>query len=625
MSALSLLVTIALAADVDNNGCEDTIPQACVHPSTTVAPGATIGAGAHVGPGLTIGAAVIGPRAQLVGRDDAVGVLHVGDGASIGRRAVIGADADLLDFDVAADVVIGPRLKAEDGTLVGFGSTLGADVTLQTGALVGNLATIGDGATISGEVGRSSIVEAGATVHGSVGPDVEVGAGALVEAGSRVMRGASVGAGAEIGAGARVGRGVDVGNYAIVDGASLRAGSTVPACTDVPSGEVVGRGETWGGPTRSGCVANPITPTWTLGARANTMCAAVAGQARCWGTNAEKQTGDPSNSPTHTPYAQPSLSGVDHAIGGIHFSCARIGGTARCWGSAASGALGSTSPVSSGTTFNPNNAVTGLTTIVQLSVGDSHACARLADGTVRCWGDDGLGSVGNGAGGGGATPATVTGVTGAVDLFASDHHACAVQGNGQVKCWGRNNNGQLGKGSASPSCGGGGDNCETSPVTVTGISDATRVFVGHNAVCALRSGGAVSCWGANANGQLLTGATSGNQFSPVSASQAPANLEQIALGLDHGCALTRGGDVYCWGSRANGKVGDGSTSGNALTPYHVTLPAQATEVAVGWGQSCARLTTGSVLCWGADAAGQIGNGNDGTGNKLVPTAVTGVP
>jgi hypothetical protein len=108
--------------------------------------------------------------------------------------------------------------------------------------------------------------------------------------------------------------------------------------------------------------------------------------------------------------------------------------------------------------------------------GYGHTCALPGNGTVRCWGLDDRGQLGNG--GPNATsliPVTVTGISTATTVAAGERHACAGLADGTVRCWGRNLDGQLGNGTTNPS---------STPVTVTGISTATTVAAGFAHTCA---------------------------------------------------------------------------------------------------------------------------------------------
>ena len=106
-------------------------------------------------------------------------------------------------------------------------------------------------------------------------------------------------------------------------------------------------------------------------------------------------------------------------------------------------------------------------------MGNSHSCALLSDGTVRCWGYNGGGplgqlgggQLGDGTGNGSSTPVVVSGISTATRVDLGDVHSCAVLSDGTVRCWGRNEYGQLGNGSTTDSL---------TPVAVSGISTATQ-------------------------------------------------------------------------------------------------------------------------------------------------------
>ncbi|HKO93012.1 MAG TPA: hypothetical protein VJU61_17775, partial [Polyangiaceae bacterium] len=76
----------------------------------------------------------------------------------------------------------------------------------------------------------------------------------------------------------------------------------------------------------------------------------------------------------------------------------------------------------------------------------NHACARLSDGTVRCWGNNAFGQLGNGTKDYASAPTPVSGLTGVQFLVGGNVHACALLLGGTVQCWGNNELGQLGDG-----------------------------------------------------------------------------------------------------------------------------------------------------------------------------------
>src|SRR5947208_2205757 len=107
----------------------------------------------------------------------------------------------------------------------------------------------------------------------------------------------------------------------------------------------------------------------------------------------------------------------------------------------------------------------------RLSVAASHACHVVNDGTVRCWGNNGFGQLGDGTTTGRLTPVTVSGLTNAVAIAGGSNHTCALLAGGTARCWGDNGFGQLGDGTTT--------NLLT-PVTVSGLTNAVAIAGGSN-------------------------------------------------------------------------------------------------------------------------------------------------
>jgi alpha-tubulin suppressor-like RCC1 family protein len=100
------------------------------------------------------------------------------------------------------------------------------------------------------------------------------------------------------------------------------------------------------------------------------------------------------------------------------------------------------------------------------------------------------------------------------------------------------------------------------------------------------------------------------QFDPIpDRVQTLIAVTRVRAGELHTCARTGDGGVWCWGDDSAGELGDGrSGSGiQSLAPLRVGLVPAATDVAVGTGYSC-MADTDSVLCWGSDKHGQLGDG-----------------
>jgi alpha-tubulin suppressor-like RCC1 family protein len=294
-----------------------------------------------------------------------------------------------------------------------------------------------------------------------------------------------------------------------------------------------------------------------------------------------------------------------------------------CWGSNVNGQLGTATPAAvtiPGATeaitgsFVPAQITSAGTAVTSVAVGDFHACA-LSKGTgggseVQCWGDNAYGQLGGGAATMSQTPVTVQGLTNVTAIAAGGYHTCALAG-GSVMCWGNNADGQLGDGTTSN---------QSSPVAVQGLSGATAIVAGGAHTCALTSGGGVVCWGLNNYGQLGTGSTV-NSSTPVNVSGLATGVKAIATGNSHTCALGDSGSVMCWGWNEYGQLGNNSTNASYV-PVSVTGLSPATAIATGGDHTCAIVTGGAVWCWGNDQAGQLGDGQCIDSN--VPVSVMAV-
>ena len=278
-----------------------------------------------------------------------------------------------------------------------------------------------------------------------------------------------------------------------------------------------------------------------------------------------------------------------------YFACARLtDGTARCWGRNPVGQLGD------GTTTDRLTPVTvsGLSDAAVVVAGGSHTCALLGDGTVRCWGFNANGQLGNGATTNSAIPVSTVGLTGAVELALGWDHACARLGDGTVRCWGYNAGGQLGDGST--------DN-RVVPVTVNALAGAVSISAGNQHTCAVLDSGIVKCWGVNTSGQLGDG-TNTRHLTPVQVSGL-TNAVEVAAGFNHTCARLADGTARCWGYNYFGQLGNGTTSSSS-SPVVVTGLAGVAALTLGYSHSCARLTDGTLRCWGHNNSYELGDGTN---------------
>jgi alpha-tubulin suppressor-like RCC1 family protein len=306
---------------------------------------------------------------------------------------------------------------------------------------------------------------------------------------------------------------------------------------------------------------------------------------------------------------------------------------------------------------NGGMTATGLHGVPALKVveGFSHTCALLKDGTVWCWGYnvDGELGIGNNTGpsvcGDALFPCAKTPVqviatsgsgmlTGATDLVAGNFTTCAVLTGGTVACWGDNSHGQLGVDSGGPSlCGPDGNmGCSFRPLLISGVTTASKLAVGYQHVCAMTTAGGILCWGDNVYGELGIGNSTGPSLcgpfpAPCSltpqtvlnsSSQALTGVASISASSGpHTCARLTSGAIVCWGQNYSGQLGNGDNTGPELcdtqsgnnvpcsTKAFPSLVTSALSVSAGGSSSCAVMPDQSLQCWGDNTYGQLGIGN----------------
>jgi len=373
-------------------------------------------------------------------------------------------------------------------------------------------------------------------------------------------------------------------------------------------------------------VPSPSRNASAISGGALTTCALLSGgTVKCWGDNEDGQLGNGTTTNVSlVPVSVTGLTGVTAIAAVRAHTCALLsGGTVKCWGWNSQGQLGdgtysdSLVPVS----------VTGLTGVTAIAAAYDHTCALLSDGTVQCWGRNYEGQLGDGTTTASSVPVSVTGLTGVTAISAGQFYTCALLSRGTVKCWGFNSAGQLGDGTTTgpQTCGGYGYACSTVPVSVTGLTGVTAISAGSLHTCALLSRGAVKCWGGNSSGQLGNRTTSDSNV-PVSVTGLTGVTAISAgtvdsVGDEHTCALLSGGTVQCWGYNYDGQLGNGTTT-DSNVPVSLTGLTGVTAVSAGNGHTCALLSRGTVKCWGDNAYGELGNGT--TTNSSTPVTVTGL-
>lgn len=343
----------------------------------------------------------------------------------------------------------------------------------------------------------------------------------------------------------------------------------------------------------------------------------------CWGANYYGQLGDGTTTERSAPVAVTELNSSIQAIStGGDTTCALVTGIVFCWGDNSASQLGD------GTTINRSApvAVTGLSSVQAITGGYQHICVLTSSNGVLCWGGTAYGQLGNGSVGNKSTPVAVTGLNSKVLVIAASRraHTCVVtektSGASNLLCWGDNHFGQLGDGITAS---------KSTPAAVAGLnSEMQTVATGAFHTCALTTNGGVLCWGNNYHGQLGDGTTI-DKRTPITVTGLSSGVQAIATGGFYTCALTINGRVLCWGANDGGQLGDGTTIDKS-TPIAVTgLNSGVQAITAGEYHTCALMNeppeSNSALCWGSNYYGQLGDGTMGSENsKSTPVVVTGL-
>jgi len=334
--------------------------------------------------------------------------------------------------------------------------------------------------------------------------------------------------------------------------------------------------------------------------------------AVAWGENLFRQLGDGSfDAFSNAPVPVSGLKFVTAvAAGGRHSLALLANGAVLAWGDDEYGQLGDGSTLTS----NVPVAVQGLIGVKAIAAGANHSLALLANGTVMAWGDNEAGQLGIGSTKESEVPVAVKGLAGVKAIAAGGEHSLALTANGTVMAWGANESGQLGTG---------GTKSSTVPVAVKGLTGVTAIAAGGEFSLALLGRGTVQAWGNDEHGQL------GDSSLEEVTSDVPVpvgtltGVTAIAAGAEHGLALLGGGTAMAWGEDSYGELGNATIKASEETPVAVSGLSGVTAISAGGQDSAALLGSGSVMTWGINQWGTLGDGASGAPSD-VPVVVSGL-
>ncbi|MCP2504817.1 MAG: putative Ig domain-containing protein, partial [Candidatus Poseidoniaceae archaeon] len=174
----------------------------------------------------------------------------------------------------------------------------------------------------------------------------------------------------------------------------------------------------------------------------------------------------------------------------------------------------------------------------------------------------------------------------------------------------------------------GNDLTLTKGQTMTPIGDFELkpdvIAAGEDHTCAIQGDdGTVRCWGKGGYGRLGIGSTSDKTTPKLTNSLGSGRTAiDITAGQQHTCAVLDDGSIVCWGRNNYGQLGDNTTDMRSSPTQTVPLPRPAVAVEAGQEFTCALMDNGSVMCWGRGTSGRLGIGGSGA---FVPTFTNPIP
>lgn len=319
---------------------------------------------------------------------------------------------------------------------------------------------------------------------------------------------------------------------------------------------------------------------------------------------------------------------VSSLFAAVNATCAKMdNGSIQCFGEAIESAALSSS--------NITYSLSEFSGATSLAVGSRPALSKFTcaviGGAVKCLGDNDYGQLGNGTTlDSNSSVSALVLTSGVTKIVTGEQHACALKSDGTVYCWGSDYRGQVGNGASFNTCTG-AIACEKTPVMVTLSASATDIAAFYSNTCAILSTGALQCWGVNNASQLGNNSTT-NATSPVTS--LASGVQGVAIGGSSYfessgtggfiCAKMSDGTVKCWGDNTLNQLGHSSGSQtSASAAINVSGVSGVSKIVAGEGHACALFDNATVKCWGDNYYGEVGAGTSNP-TELATLVTTGV-
>ncbi|MFO0555154.1 MAG: hypothetical protein U0271_42645 [Polyangiaceae bacterium] len=415
-------------------------------------------------------------------------------------------------------------------------------------------------------------------------------------------------------------------------------------CSSSKSGSSSAETTTSSTPAQSSAPAAPAPPPWRAQHRAKTLTSGGIHTCHitdkktveCWGGDGLGQlgrgkVGGKSAKPLEVPDVA-NVKEISSSSSSTHTCAILEDGKELCWGHNDYGQV--TSETGSDREVMPKAVAmpTAPAAIMAIAGGSSHTCSIVADGKAYCWGIGADGQLGTGEPFlmGPPKPALVS--ERLVSISAGGYRilgfSCAVSELGKVFCWGGNTDGELGTGKAverekpkPPSAKTSAD-APPPPLVlspVVEVPEIEEVSSGMRGTCAVDRSGGVWCWGSvspliNDPDNKIDNVPTPRKIEGIS------NAKQISVGAGgFACVVNAAGGVDCWGRNDSGQLGRKADKSKLFPVAPVPGLTDVVEIAAGWTHVCALKKDKSIVCWGDNEDGQLGNG--GSKSTEVPTPI----